>query len=204
MADEPGKTAALHTPGGELEMTIRPATEGASAFEIGKLLSGTGLTTYDPGYGNTAPVSSAITYIDGDAGILRYRGYPIDQLAEQSTFLETSYLLIYGELPTQDAAGRVHQEDQPAHAAARGPQGLLRRLPAGRAPDAGAVQRGRRRCRPSTRTRWTRSTTTRSSSRRSGCWPSCRRSRRTPTRSRSGSRSSTRTTRWAWWRTSCG
>jgi citrate synthase len=68
MADEPGKTATLHTPGGELEMTIRPATEGASAFEIGKLLSGTGLTTYDPGYGNTAPVSSAITYIDGDAG----------------------------------------------------------------------------------------------------------------------------------------
>jgi citrate synthase len=102
MADEPGKTATVHTPGGDLEMTIRPATEGASAFEIGKLLSTSGLTTYDPGYGNTAPVSSAITYIDGDAGILRYRGYPIDQLAEKSTFLETSYLLIYGELPTQD------------------------------------------------------------------------------------------------------
>ena len=106
MADEPGKTATLHTPGGELEMTIRPATEGASAFEIGKLLSSTGLTTYDPGYGNTAPVSSAITYIDGDAGILRYRGYPIDQLAEKSTFLETSYLLIYGELPTQESSTR--------------------------------------------------------------------------------------------------
>ena len=102
MADEPGKTATLHTPGGELETTIRPATEGASAFEIGKLLSSTGLTTYDPGYGNTAPVSSAITYIDGDVGILRYRGYPIDQLAEKSTFLETSYLLIYGELPSQE------------------------------------------------------------------------------------------------------
>src|SRR3954451_23033080 len=102
MSDEPRSTAALQTPDGALEMTIRPATEGASAFEIGKLLSTTGLTTYDPGYGNTAPVSSAITYIDGDAGILRYRGYPIDQLAEKSTFLETSYLLIYGELPTQD------------------------------------------------------------------------------------------------------
>jgi citrate synthase len=101
MSDEPRSNAALQTPGGELQMTIRPATEGASAFEIGKLLSSTGLTTYDPGYGNTAPVSSAITYIDGDAGILRYRGYPIDQLAEKSTFLETSYLLIYGELPTQ-------------------------------------------------------------------------------------------------------
>src|SRR5690242_3751222 len=105
MADEPRKSVTLHTPGGELEMTIRPATEGASAFEIGKLLSSTGLTTYDPGYGNTAPVSSAITYIDGDAGILRYRGYPIEQLAEKSTFLETSYLLIYGELPTQAKLG---------------------------------------------------------------------------------------------------
>jgi citrate synthase len=52
--------------------------------------------------GNTAPVSPAITYIDGDAGILRYRGYPIDQLAEKSTFLETSYLLTYGELPSRD------------------------------------------------------------------------------------------------------
>jgi citrate synthase len=102
MADEPGKTATLQTPGGELETTIRPATDGASAFEISKLLSSTGMTTYDPGYGNTAPVSSRITYIDGDAGILRYRGYPIDQLAEKSTFLETSYLLIYGELPSRE------------------------------------------------------------------------------------------------------
>ncbi|HEX8519073.1 MAG TPA: citrate synthase [Pseudonocardia sp.] len=102
MADEPRETATLHSPGGDLEMTVRPATEGASAFEIGKLLASTGLTTYDPGYGNTAPVSSAITYIDGDAGILRYRGYPIDQLAEKSTFLETSYLLIYGELPSEE------------------------------------------------------------------------------------------------------
>jgi citrate synthase len=101
MADEPDTTAVLHTPAGNLEMPIRPATDGASAFEIGKLLSTTGLTTYDPGYGNTAPVSSAITYIDGDAGILRYRGYPIEQLAEKSTFLETSHLLIYGELPTR-------------------------------------------------------------------------------------------------------
>src|SRR5690348_2283221 len=61
-----------------------------------------GIMSYDPAYMNTAECRSAITYIDGDAGILRYRGYPIDQLAEKSTFLETSYLLIYGELPTQD------------------------------------------------------------------------------------------------------
>jgi citrate synthase len=102
MADETTSAAVLHHPGGEYEMSIRPATEGASAFDIGKLLPSTGLVTFDSGYGNTASCASAITYIDGDAGILRYRGYPIDQLAESSSFLETSYLLIYGELPTKD------------------------------------------------------------------------------------------------------
>jgi citrate synthase len=103
MADEAStQTAVLTYPGGEHEMAINPATEGASAIDVGKLLSKTGMTTFDPGYGNTAPCASAITYIDGDAGILRYRGIPIDQLAERSTFLETSYLLIYGRLPTKD------------------------------------------------------------------------------------------------------
>ena len=101
MADESSK-AVLHYPGGEYEMPIRPATEGASAIDIGSLLSKTDLITLDSGFGSTASCASEITYIDGDAGILRYRGYPIDQLAEGSTFLETSYLLIYGELPTQD------------------------------------------------------------------------------------------------------
>ncbi len=65
------------------------------------MLSGTGMVTLDPGFVNTAACSSEITFIDGDAGILRYRGYPIEQLAEQSNFLEVSYLLIHGELPTQ-------------------------------------------------------------------------------------------------------
>jgi citrate synthase len=101
MADET-TAAVLHHPGGEYEMAIRPATEGAPAFDISKLLPSTGLVTLDSGYGNTAACASAITYIDGDAGILRYRGYPIDQLAENSTFLEVSYLLIYGELPTKE------------------------------------------------------------------------------------------------------
>jgi len=95
------ETAVLSYPGGEHEMPIAKATEGASAFELGKLLSSTGLVTLDNGYGNTAACSSEITYIDGDAGILRYRGYPIEQLAAHSSFAETSYLLIYGELPTQ-------------------------------------------------------------------------------------------------------
>jgi citrate synthase len=77
-------------------------TEDETAFEIGKLRSSTGLITLDPGYGNTGACQSAITFIDGEKGILRYRGYPIDQLAEHSTFLEVAWLLIHGELPTRE------------------------------------------------------------------------------------------------------
>jgi citrate synthase len=85
-----------------LSLKVTQAVEGASGFDVSKLLSTTGLVTLDPGYTNTGSTTSKITYIDGDAGILRYRGYPIEQLAEQSTFIETSYLLIYGELPTAE------------------------------------------------------------------------------------------------------
>ena len=93
----------LHVPGREaVELPVRPSVEGPAGAEIGKLLASTDRVTYDPGSANTAACTSAITYIDGDAGILRYRGYPIEQLAESSTFIETSYLLINGELPTAD------------------------------------------------------------------------------------------------------
>jgi citrate synthase len=94
-------TVALRHEGGELELPVKPATEGSPGIDVAKLLSKTGMVTLDPGFVNTAACSSEITYIDGDAGILRYRGYPIDQLAEKSNFIEVSYLLIYGELPTQ-------------------------------------------------------------------------------------------------------
>ena len=92
--------ATLRYPGGELELEIVHATEGSDGIALGPLLAKTGYTTFDQGFVNTASTKSAITYIDGDAGILRYRGYPIEQLAEKSTFFEVSYLLIYGELPT--------------------------------------------------------------------------------------------------------
>ncbi len=85
-----------------LDLKVVPATEGAPGVEISSLLSKAGVVTLDPGFTNTGSTTSAVTYIDGDAGILRYRGYPIEQLANGSTFLETSYLLIYGELPTAD------------------------------------------------------------------------------------------------------
>ena len=97
------RSVELNVPGGTaIELPLAPATEGASGADISKLLASTGLVTYDPGFGNTASCTSEITYIDGDAGILRYRGYPIDELAAGSTFTEVSYLLIYGELPSAE------------------------------------------------------------------------------------------------------
>ncbi len=79
-----------------------PATEGNNGYDISPLLKETGDTTFDIGFANTAVCKSTITFIDGDQGILRYRGYPIEELAEHSTFLETAYLIFYGELPSQE------------------------------------------------------------------------------------------------------
>ncbi|MCQ1994847.1 citrate synthase [Arthrobacter sp. zg-Y1171] len=87
-------------PEDELVLPRVAAAEGNNGYDVSKLLKQTGTVTFDPGFMNTAATTSAITYIDGDQGILRYRGYPIEQLAKHSSFLETSYLLIYGELPT--------------------------------------------------------------------------------------------------------
>src|SRR3712207_7306548 len=75
---------------------------GPDVFDIRKLYGELGIFTYDPGYGATASCESRITYIDGDAGILLYRGYPIEQLAEESDLLEVAYLLLEGELPTAE------------------------------------------------------------------------------------------------------
>ncbi|ALD64426.1 citrate synthase [Glutamicibacter soli] len=95
-------SAQLQFNGSNLELPVIPATEGNNGFNVAPLLKTTGNVTYDPGFMNTAATKSAITYIDGDAGILRYRGYPIEQLAEHSSFTEVSYLLINGELPTPE------------------------------------------------------------------------------------------------------
>ena len=90
----------LNYPGGTLDLPIVEASEGENGLGISALLKTTGNVTLDPGFVNTASCTSAITFINGDEGILRYRGYPIEQLAQHSSFLETSYLLVYGELPT--------------------------------------------------------------------------------------------------------
>jgi len=83
------------------EAPVIVGSEGERAFDVSKLRADTGYVTYDPGFGNTGSVRSGITFLDGEDGVLRYRGYPIEQLAEQSDFMETSYLLIRGELPTE-------------------------------------------------------------------------------------------------------
>jgi len=103
-------SVALRYDSAELDLPVRPATEGSAGIELTKLLSTTGMVTLDPGFVNTAACASEITYIDGDAGILRYRGYPIEQLAEKSSFMEVSYLLIHGHLPTEPQLAHFTQQ----------------------------------------------------------------------------------------------
>ncbi|MCH8858419.1 MAG: citrate (Si)-synthase [Proteobacteria bacterium] len=95
-------TATLSYQGKSYDFPVLSGTEGPHALDIRKLSSDAGIFTYDPGYTATASCESNITFIDGDKGVLLYRGYPIDQLAEHSSFLEVCYLLLYGELPTAE------------------------------------------------------------------------------------------------------
>src|SRR3954463_15606746 len=118
MSDVAEKTVQghIHQPiqliveGKSKDLPIVTASEGNDGIVVSSLLRDTGLVTVDPGFMNTASCESKVTYIDGDEGILRYRGYPIEQLAEKSTFLEVAYLLIHGALPTKDEyAAWVHE-----------------------------------------------------------------------------------------------
>ena len=96
------KTVTLGAPTGERAYPVLEGSVGPDVVDIRKLYADTGMFTYDPGFTSTASCQSAITYIDGEKGILLHRGYPIDQLAEKSTFMEVSYLLLHGELPKKD------------------------------------------------------------------------------------------------------
>ena len=101
-------------------MPIVEGTYAERGVDIRSLRKDTGLITLDSGFMNTGATTSEITYISGEEGILLYRGYPIEQLAEKSSFIETSYLLIYGELPTTHAARTVFGlADVPQHVARR-------------------------------------------------------------------------------------
>ena len=100
------QTAKLVIDGETFELPIIEGTEGERAIDISRLRQETGLITLDPGYANTGSCQSSITFMNGEKGILRYRGIPVDQLAEHSTFVETAYLLINGELPTRSQLTR--------------------------------------------------------------------------------------------------
>jgi citrate synthase len=94
------KIATLEIDGNQFELPVIVGSENEGAVDISKLRDASGLITLDPGYKNSGSCKSEITFLDGELGILRYRGYSIEDLAEKSNFLEVSYLVIFGELPT--------------------------------------------------------------------------------------------------------
>ncbi|SNQ42514.1 citrate synthase [Cellulophaga lytica] len=100
----------LEFKGNKYDFPIVEGTEKEQAIDIKTLRSATGLTTIDPGYKNTGSCESAITFLDGEKGILRYRGYSIEELAEKADFLEVAYLLIFGELPNKDQLAKFHSD----------------------------------------------------------------------------------------------
>ncbi|AKG43124.1 citrate synthase [Streptomyces xiamenensis] len=104
------QSVELNYDGATYSYPIVNSTIGDTGFDVSKLRAQTGLVTLDSGYGNTAAYKSAVTYLDGEQGILRYRGYPIEQIAERGSFLETAYLLRSGELPTVDELATFRNE----------------------------------------------------------------------------------------------
>jgi citrate synthase len=103
-------SARLHLDGKEYELPVTVGTENEVAIDISRLRAESGAITLDSGYGNTGSCRSKITFIDGEAGILRYRGFPIEELAEKSSFIEVCYLLIHGDLPTQSQLEEFEHE----------------------------------------------------------------------------------------------
>ncbi|HLV63284.1 citrate synthase [Galbibacter sp.] len=103
-------TATLEYKGKKIEFPVIEGTENELAIDIKALRASTGIITLDPGYKNTGSCESAITYLDGEKGILRYRGYKIEDLAEKADFLEVAYLLIFGELPTKAQLDKFHND----------------------------------------------------------------------------------------------
>src|SRR6187200_3628712 len=112
-AKSSNKTATLTVGNKTYDFPILSGTVGPDVIDIAKLYAQAGMFTYDPGFTSTGSCESKITYIDGDEGILLYRGYPIEQLAEHGDFLETCYLLLYGELPT--ASQKADFDDRVTH-----------------------------------------------------------------------------------------
>ena len=101
-ASKPAGKASLTVGNKTVELPVSQGTVGPDVIDIRKLYADANVFTYDPGFQSTASCESAITYIDGDEGVLLYRGYPIDQLAEQSDFIEVCYVLLHGQLPSAE------------------------------------------------------------------------------------------------------
>jgi citrate synthase len=106
---EMSDVAKLICEGQELELPMVVGSENEKAIDISALRKGTGVVTIDQGYVNTGSTTSAITFLNGEKGVLRYRGYPIEQLAKKCDFVEVAYLLIYGELPTAEELEKFKQ-----------------------------------------------------------------------------------------------
>ena len=139
------KEAKLELDGKVYTLPTVEGSEGEKAVDISSLRANTGYITLDDGYGNTGSCVSKITFIDGDKGILRYRGIPIEELAEKSTFIETAYLIIYGDLPNRSAVAGVFGFADGEPVSARGHEVSFRGFPDGRASDGdpfGDDQRG--------------------------------------------------------------
>ena len=103
--------ATLNVNGGSYDLPLLKSSEGELCIEISKLRGqSNGITTIDRGFKNTASCESKITYLDGEKGILRYRGYSIEELASKASFLEVAYLLIFGELPDKDELEKFHND----------------------------------------------------------------------------------------------
>jgi citrate synthase len=137
-------TAKVDVGGGAHDYAVLNGSVGPQVIDIRKLYADTGMFTYDPGFTSTASCESGLTYIDGDEGVLLHRGYPIDQLAEQSSFMEVAYLLLNGELPdkaTLDNFVTTISRHTMVHEQLTD---LLSRFPPRRAPDGDHVRRGRR------------------------------------------------------------
>ena len=103
-------TATIEYKGKKIEFPVVEGTENELAIDIKTLRASAGIITLDPGYKNTGSCESAITYLDGEKGILRYRGYAIEDLAEKADFLEVAYLLIFGELPNKTQLEKFHND----------------------------------------------------------------------------------------------
>lgn len=110
METKTGEIAKIELEGQSIELPVVIGTENEKAIDISSLRAKTGYITIDPGFKNTGSCNSAITFLDGEEGILRYRGYPIEQLAENASFLEVTYLILKGELPTSDQLKKFEEE----------------------------------------------------------------------------------------------